>query len=151
MEKEEVPNDEPLVDEIVEEPQLSESEEDESTEQVEEEEEEEVERETRKYEIIVIKTPVDSRVGSDILNIFEATELVNNRITQINEGHEVFVDVKDLTDATSMAQRELAARRCPLMVQRLMRERIDKPAAKIYRYVEDWDPNKMIHSVTYDV
>lgn len=137
-------------------PTVDESEDDDTTEQMteeegDEEEEEEVERETRKYEILVVKTPLKERISSDILNIFEITELVNSRIVQINEGGEVFTDVRDLTDATTMAQRELASRKCPLMVQRVMREKIDKPAAKIYRYVEDWDPNEMIHAVTYDV
>lgn len=114
---------------------------------VEEEEEEDDEEEdlsTQPYEKVIVKISPDKRMTSIMLTSFEQTELISNRIEQINAGGEKFVDVSDLTDATSMAKRELAARRCPLKIQRTMGKRVDKAKRLIYEYVEEWDPNEMI-------
>lgn len=110
------------------------------------EDEEDVEEiDYSKYEKIVVKIKPENRITSEILSKFERNALKSNRIKQINSGDAVYVDVNDLMDATSMAERELAAKRCPLNIQRSLGIKINKQKGVIYEFVEEWNPNEMIH------
>jgi DNA-directed RNA polymerase I, II, and III subunit RPABC2 len=76
----------------------------------------------------------DDRITSNILTIYEITELMGIRATQISQGAPVFTDIKNITNPIKMAEKELIDNRCPLYVKRYIG--LDK--------YELWDPNTMI-------
>lgn len=112
-------------------------------EDIDDDEDIEVDTSDKPYEKITIKINNDKRLTTNMLTAYEQTEIISNRIEQICNGSEVFVDVKDLTTATEMAKRELFARRCPLKIHRVMGVTYDRDRRKILEYVEEWDPNEM--------
>lgn len=76
----------------------------------------------------------DDKITSNILTIYEITELIGIRATQISNGAPVFTDVEYLTDPIEMAKKEIINNKCPLYVKRYIG--LDK--------YELWDPNTMI-------
>lgn len=76
--------------------------------------------------------PDNQRVTSEIMSIYEFSEVIGIRTTQISEGNTVFTDVKNITDHREMALKELFDRKCPLKIRR-----------KIGNRVEIWSCNEM--------
>jgi DNA-directed RNA polymerase subunit K/omega len=76
----------------------------------------------------------DECITSNILTIYEIVELIGIRSTQIAQGSPVFTDIKNITNSTEMAKKEIMDNRCPLYIKRHIG--LDK--------YELWDPNVMI-------
>jgi DNA-directed RNA polymerase I, II, and III subunit RPABC2 len=119
----------------------------------EEEEYEEDELDLKKVsdynkEIIVVKP--ENRRTSHIMSKFEMTEAVSIRATQISQHNNCLVDIAGLDDPIKMAQRELAARRCPLIIRRHVGDVYNKEKGIILSYYEFWSPNEMMHAKTYN-
>lgn len=76
----------------------------------------------------------DDCITSNILTIYEIVELIGIRSTQIAQGSPVFTDIKNITNSTEMAKKEILDNRCPLYIKRHIG--LDK--------YELWDPNVMI-------
>lgn len=76
----------------------------------------------------------DDKITSNILTIYEITELIGIRATQISQGAPVFVDIEYISDPLEMAKKEIINNRCPLYIKRYIG--LDK--------YELWDPNIMI-------
>ena len=79
-------------------------------------------------------TKNDDKITSNILTIYEITELIGIRATQISKGAPVFTDIEYLNDPIEMAKKEIINNKCPLYVKRYIG--LDK--------YELWDPNTMI-------
>lgn len=79
-------------------------------------------------------TKNDDKITSNILTIYEITELIGIRATQISNGAPVFTDIEYLNDPIEMAKKEIINNKCPLYVKRYIG--LDK--------YELWDPNTMI-------
>lgn len=60
----------------------------------------------------------DDRMTSNIMTLYEFSEIIGIRTLQIEKGSPIFTDVEDLFDAYDMAIKELFDRKCPLMVIR---------------------------------
>lgn len=75
-----------------------------------------------------------NRITSNILTIYELTELIGVRGTQISQGSPIFTDVTGITDPMNMAKKEILDNKCPLSIKRYIG--LDK--------YELWDPNIMI-------
>ncbi len=90
----------------------------------------------------------NNKMTSDLMNLFEMTEYVSIRATQIAKHNNCMVDITGLSDPILMAKRELMARKSPLMLER---ERSTINSAGVHEvYVEYWNPNEMIFSQHYD-
>ena len=76
----------------------------------------------------------DDKITSNILTIYEMTELIGIRATQISQGAPVFVDIEYIFDPIEMAKKEIIYNKCPLYIKRYI---------GLDRY-ELWDPNIMI-------
>ena len=76
----------------------------------------------------------DDRITSNILTIYEIIELIGVRATQISQGSPIFTDVKNITNPSDMAKKEIFDNKCPLYIKRNIG--LDK--------YELWDPNTMI-------
>lgn len=76
----------------------------------------------------------NDKITSNILTIYEMTELIGIRATQIAQGAPVFIDITYISDPIEMAKKELINNRCPLYIKRYI---------GLDRY-ELWDPNIMI-------
>lgn len=76
----------------------------------------------------------DDKITSNIITIYEMTELIGIRATQIANNAPVFVDVGYLTDPIEMAKKEIFENKCPLYIKRYIG--LDK--------YELWNPNDMI-------
>lgn len=76
----------------------------------------------------------DDKITSNILTIYEMTELIGIRATQISQGAPVFVDIEYISDPIEMAKKEIINNKCPLYIKRYI---------GLDRY-ELWDPNIMI-------
>lgn len=76
----------------------------------------------------------NQKITSNILTIYELTELIGIRATQISNGSPVFVDITNINDPLEMAKKEIINNKCPLYIKRYIG--LDK--------YELWDPNEMI-------
>lgn len=76
----------------------------------------------------------DDKITSNILTIYEVTELIGIRATQISNGSPTFTNMDDLADPIEMAKKELLDNKFPLYVKRYIG--LDK--------YELWDPNVMV-------
>lgn len=76
----------------------------------------------------------DNRILSELMTIFEYTELISIRAKQIENGGICYTVVGSLSDPIDMAKKELHDRKCPLTVKRLV-------ANNIY---ELWTANELI-------
>jgi DNA-directed RNA polymerase I, II, and III subunit RPABC2 len=65
-------------------------------------------------------TPNDMRLTSDIMTMFEFSEIIGIRTSEIEKGAPVFTDVSDLNSSYDMAIKELFDRKSPLKVIRLV-------------------------------
>jgi DNA-directed RNA polymerase subunit K/omega len=69
------------------------------------------------YRTITI-VPDDMRLTSDIMTMFEFSEIIGIRTLQIEKGSSVFTDVSELHTPYDMAIKELFDRQCPLKIIR---------------------------------
>lgn len=76
----------------------------------------------------------DNKITSNILTIYEMSELIGIRATQISQGSPVFVDINYISDPIEMAKKEIINNKCPLYVKRYI---------GLDRY-ELWNPNEMV-------
>jgi|694.fasta_scaffold15560_7 DNA-directed RNA polymerase subunit K/omega len=76
----------------------------------------------------------EERITSNIITIYEITELIGVRSTQISQGSPIFTEVKNITNPIEMAKKEILDNKCPLYIKRHIG--LDK--------YELWDPNTMI-------
>lgn len=81
---------------------------------------------------IIIKN--EDKITSNILTIYEVTELIGIRATQISNGSPTFTDMEDCNDPIEMAKLELINNKFPLYIKRYIG--LDK--------YELWDPNIMV-------
>ena len=58
------------------------------------------------------------RKTSEIMSLFEFSEVIGTRISQIENGAPVYTDVTGLRDVKDMAMKELFDRKCPLKIIR---------------------------------
>ena len=63
-------------------------------------------------------TPRELRITSDIMTLFEYSEIIGIRSLQIEKGSPIFTDAGTLTSPSDIAMKELFDRKCPLMVIR---------------------------------
>lgn len=99
--------------------------------------------EPSKYLEVVID-PANFRTP-DVLSLYEQTELISTRGTQIADFNNPIGDYPGCKTEMEIARRELAARKCPLMVRREVGRRVVGDTT--YIYVEMRDPNVMVLSV----
>jgi DNA-directed RNA polymerase subunit K/omega len=69
------------------------------------------------YRTITV-VPDNMRITSDIMTMFEFSEIIGIRTLQIEKGSPVFTDVSELHTPYDMAIKELFDRQCPLKVIR---------------------------------
>jgi len=69
------------------------------------------------YRTITV-VPDNMRITSDIMTVFEFSEIIGIRTLQIEKGSPVFTDVSELHTPYDMAIKELFDRQCPLKVIR---------------------------------
>jgi DNA-directed RNA polymerase subunit K/omega len=96
---------------------------------------------------IEIRIPPHQRRTSSVLNEYEITNIKAIRATQIMKFRNEMIEIGDLEDPGKIAEREITARRCPLMVCRVVGTIQEGNVIKTF--VEYWDPNEMIHQTTY--
>ena len=84
------------------------------------------------HRIIHIVNPKD-RITSNIMTLYERTEIVSIRAAQIQNGAKIYTDVKNLSDPIKMAEKEIDDRKCPLMIRRQIND----------FEAEDWEVNEM--------
>lgn len=70
------------------------------------------------YQRIIKVTRDEDRITSNVMTIYEYSEVIGIRTTQIEQGMHVFTDVEGLESAHDMAVKELFDRRCPLKIIR---------------------------------
>lgn len=75
----------------------------------------------------------DHRRTSDVMTIFEYTNIISQRALQINAGGPCYTNVDDLTNPLEMATKELQDKKCPLNILRSITD-------KIY---EQWSANEL--------
>lgn len=76
----------------------------------------------------------DDKITSNILTIYEITELIGIRATQISQGSPIFVETDYISDPIEMAKKEIINNKCPLYVKRYI-------GLDCY---ELWNPNEMV-------
>lgn len=118
---------------------------------LDEETEEEIAAQHRPHPTEIITeiewVPPEMRLTSNRLSRFEMTEIYSIRGTQIAEYNNCFVETAGIDDPKKMAMEELKQRKCPLLLRRVVGEKIipgDPPVKRLL--VELWNPNEMIHS-----
>jgi hypothetical protein len=92
---------------------------------------------------LVIEIPADERMMPDKLSLFEVTEILSIRTSEIAKHANCFVDTGDESDPRMQARAELAARMCPLTLERVVGRRYNPETKQIEVYCEMWDPNEM--------
>lgn len=90
---------------------------------------------------------LSDRITPNLMSRFEHTECVNIRAAQIAAYNNCLVDVNDLDDPIEMAKRELAMRRSPLVLRRVVGSELQQRANGLVRveYCEFWDVNEMTY------
>lgn len=71
------------------------------------------------------------------LNKFEYAAVISERTLQIENGALIFIDYKNLTNPIEIAIEELRQRRCPLILERKVKEKDNEV------WVEQFDVNDM--------
>lgn len=69
------------------------------------------------HRVIKVVAP-DDRMTSDIMTLYEFSEIIGIRSLQIEKGSPVFTDTLTLDNAYDMAIKELFDRKCPLKIIR---------------------------------
>jgi DNA-directed RNA polymerase subunit K/omega len=101
-------------------------------------------------EQIVIVEPSQWRT-TDVLSRFEMTRLISIRAAEIEANPSVCMIEYSGDDPINIAKQELAARKCPLVIRRVVGDnhtKVDGADCTIV-YVECRNPNTMIHAMLY--
>ena len=75
----------------------------------------------------------ENRKTSEIMTMFEYTNVISTRARQIELGGTVFTDINNLSDPIKIAEKEVKDKRCPLDINRYISENI----------AEKWHVNEM--------
>ena len=86
----------------------------------------------------IIKVPDDERRTSNLMTIYEYTEAVGTRISQIENGSKIFTDYDGLYNNKQIAIKEMHDRKNPLIVRRVVKT----DGNNIYE--EHWKVREMI-------
>jgi len=73
------------------------------------------------HHTFIVSKPAN-RITSDIMTLYEYTEVVSIRAAQIEKGAIVYVNIDGLTDPVKMAEREIEQKKCPLSIQRKLNQ-----------------------------
>lgn len=102
---------------------------------------------------VVVVDPKRRRT-SNMISKTELVEGIGIRAQQIANKATVFVDISVdkkggggktvIDDPTIMAKMEVAQRKFPLVLRRIVKTQVDKKTGKVTEWVEDWDVNEMI-------
>ena len=90
---------------------------------------------------LVIVVPNDERKCSDILSIFEISNIISTRAQQISNGSPIFVVSKSI-NPIDIAKQELMENKCPLNLSRTV-----KKSSSGNITIEIWNPNEMTKSI----
>lgn len=136
-------SDELEVDDIFDDDIVDEDEdEDDDEAEAEIEEEEEFEPEETEYpplSTITIKViPPDERISCNILSLYELAGVIGLRARFIENGDDYYVDSTDCSNAIEIAEKEILHGKCPMIIERTMRQIDD------IKYVEHWKVNELI-------
>jgi DNA-directed RNA polymerase subunit K/omega len=101
------------------------------------------------FTITVIVVKPEKRKTSHIMSLFEMTEYISIRATQISQYNNCMVDTTGLTDPIDMAKRELMMRKCPLVLRRHVGYRKNKLTGVAESYFEYWNPSNMQFAKEY--
>jgi hypothetical protein len=114
--------------------------EEEELDEIEEEEvvDEEIEKIDETIERIYI-IPDNERKSSEMMTLFEVTEAIGIRISQIEQGSPIFIDYTGLTNARNIAEKEFYERQNPLIIRRIIKQ-VGKDI-----YIEQWRVREMVY------
>jgi len=94
----------------------------------------------------VLRVADDDRITSDIMTQAEMTEAISIRASQVAQSAVMTVSIDSgVDDPIVIAKMELAARRCPLVLRRIIGRVVDRRDGSVNDIVEDWDVNTMIY------
>ncbi len=60
----------------------------------------------------------ENRITSQYITLFELSQVVGKRATQISNGSKIYVNYKNLTNAIDIAKKEILEKKCPLAILR---------------------------------
>ncbi len=86
---------------------------------------------------IVYRKPED-RITSEVMSKFEYCEVISIRARQIEIGGSPFTTIGELTDPIAIAKKEIADKKCPLSIVRMITDKI----------AEKWHVNEL--GIPYD-
>lgn len=91
--------------------------------------------------ITVIVVPDIERKTQDFMSLMEFTAVLGIRAQQIDNGDTYFTQIENLTDAISIAKKELLEGSCPLIIERVISDK--KPSwysgtGIVFSVVEHW-------------
>lgn len=102
---------------------------------------------------VIVVNPKNRRTSNMICKT-ELVEGIGIRAQQIANKATVFVDISVdkksgsgktvIDDPTVMAKMEVAQRKFPLILRRIVKTQVDKKTGRVTEWVEDWDVNEMI-------
>lgn len=94
-------------------------------------------RERHAYKPQLIETTVyrlpEDAVTSEVMTRFEYAEVISIRAKQIENGGPIFTNIGNLTDPIDIAKQEIADKKCPLTIIRMIAHNIE----------EKWNVNDM--------
>lgn len=100
--------------------------------------EEELERENaaEHYKVKIIQK--DKRRTSNYLSLFEFVNIIGTRAQMIENGDEIYISIENKETSMEIAEAELRAGRCPMMIERRLCTKGDVV------YVEMWKASEMV-------
>jgi DNA-directed RNA polymerase subunit K/omega len=101
------------------------------------------------HKTVIIIDP-KNRKTSNMISKVELVEAIGIRAGQISQRATVFVDInrKDKTmvdDPIAIAKMEIAQRRCPLVLRRVVKQATNRKTGHVTEWVEDFAVNDMIY------
>lgn len=105
------------------------------------------------HKTVIIVDP-KKRKTSNMINKAELVEAIGIRAQQISQRATVFVDInrKDKTmvdDPILIAKMEIAQRRCPLVLRRVIKSISNRKTGHVTEWVEDFPVNEMIYPFSF--
>lgn len=95
------------------------------------------------YKIVYI--PEENPITPDVVNRYEYCELMTHGIQRIEKTGFSFVTIGNLDCADKIADAEIKARKCPILLRRVTGYSADDDKKILYAYYEIHNPNDMIH------
>jgi DNA-directed RNA polymerase I, II, and III subunit RPABC2 len=86
---------------------------------------------------IIYRKPED-RITSEVMSKFEYCEVISIRARQLEIGGSPFTTIGELTDPIAIAKKEIADKKCPLSIVRMITDKI----------AEKWHVNEL--GIPYD-